>query len=156
GGQGKRSKLTASGGVNMGHFRANVAPHKFICRFMTREKSVANDSGNMTGLFIHVFTMSSDTPSLHFFTSCTAPVRALRRESLALLVSCFASFVKFSLCSRVTLKNVNGTMLIIKIRILKFLVKSSLRFSSMLFISCFTSSRLIMSSTRAAFRFTLA
>lgn len=47
--------------------------------------------------------VSSECPSLAFFTWLTAFERTFLRESLALLLNCLASLARFSLCSRVTL-----------------------------------------------------
>lgn len=47
--------------------------------------------------------VSSDVVLLAFFVWFMAPVRTLRRDSLALWVSCLATVARFSLCSRVIL-----------------------------------------------------
>uniref|UniRef100_A0A3B4BMQ7 Uncharacterized protein n=1 Tax=Periophthalmus magnuspinnatus TaxID=409849 RepID=A0A3B4BMQ7_9GOBI len=108
--------------------------------------------------------MSSDWPSLAFLTCVTALVRTRLTESLALLLNCLASLDKFSLCSRVTLLRLlpvcpwetNAEWAEGPLTSGKLLrVKSFLRASSTAFMSIFTSSRLMMSSTRAELIFTL-
>uniref|UniRef100_A0A3Q2XCH7 Uncharacterized protein n=1 Tax=Hippocampus comes TaxID=109280 RepID=A0A3Q2XCH7_HIPCM len=136
--------------------------------------------------------VSSECPSLAFFTCATAFERTLLRESLALLLNCLAVLARFSLCSRVTLRGrrpekkvsspanksgpadyltsgwlrgnfpsgvdttmwsrtIPGEVLMLRLR-----VKSSLSALTTAAMSSFTSSRLMMSSTRAALIFTLA
>uniref|UniRef100_A0A8C5PE17 Uncharacterized protein n=1 Tax=Leptobrachium leishanense TaxID=445787 RepID=A0A8C5PE17_9ANUR len=132
------------------------------------------------------------TSPLDFLISTTDFVRTLRKDSFDLLVSCFASFDKLSLCSRtgtriiaktklnrscfvfltenrntpttnISFKKLISTTLKFlmndlgrlstgggggsEVLILRFLLKSSLRPSSTFFISCFTFSKSIMSST---------
>uniref|UniRef100_A0A671T2V5 Uncharacterized protein n=1 Tax=Sinocyclocheilus anshuiensis TaxID=1608454 RepID=A0A671T2V5_9TELE len=122
--------------------------------------------------------VSSETPSLDFFTRVTALVRTFLSESLALLLNCFASFTRFSLCSRVTLEYelrssarkpsvvwfrdfmdiwpswLSGNLPSFVVTVILRL-KSSFRVVRTAAMSSFTSSRLIISSTNAALMFTL-
>uniref|UniRef100_A0AAX7UJ70 Secreted protein n=1 Tax=Astatotilapia calliptera TaxID=8154 RepID=A0AAX7UJ70_ASTCA len=125
--------------------------------------------------------VSSECASFAFLTCVTALERTLLSESLALLPSCLATLARFSLCSRVTLqgngKNVrnerdrltSGKLLMLtimkrkkstisslpgEVRMLRFRVKSSLSESRTVVMSSFTSSRLMMSSTRDELMFT--
>uniref|UniRef100_A0A3Q3GJI3 Uncharacterized protein n=1 Tax=Labrus bergylta TaxID=56723 RepID=A0A3Q3GJI3_9LABR len=131
--------------------------------------------------------VSSECPSFALFACVTAFVLTFLSESLALLLNCFASLVRFSLCSRVTLHRKNldvcvlvalalcvrvcvcvcvrltsGKLLIapkqtqIHVLMLRLRVKSSLSALRTAVMSCLTSSRLMMSSTRAELIFTLA
>uniref|UniRef100_A0A3Q2CWR9 Uncharacterized protein n=1 Tax=Cyprinodon variegatus TaxID=28743 RepID=A0A3Q2CWR9_CYPVA len=126
--------------------------------------------------------VSSEWPSFAFFTWVTALERTFLRESLALLLNCLANLARFSLCSRVTLKKLQGTecvcvcdrltsgkllMLTImsprdisqlpgEVRMLRLRVNSSLSAPRTAVMSSFTSSKLMMSSTRAELIFTLA
>lgn len=58
--------------------------------------------GNSTCFSISLM-VSSETVSLDFFSLFIALVRTFRKESLALLVFCLASFTSISRCSLVTL-----------------------------------------------------
>uniref|UniRef100_A0A673N1H0 Uncharacterized protein n=1 Tax=Sinocyclocheilus rhinocerous TaxID=307959 RepID=A0A673N1H0_9TELE len=120
------------------------------------------------------------TLSLDFFTRVTALVRTLLSESLVLLLNCFASFTRFSLCSRVTLEYelrssarkpsvvwfrdfmdiwpswLSGNLPSFVVTVMWLRLKSSFRVVRTAAMSSFTSSRLIISSTNAALMFTLA
>uniref|UniRef100_A0A3P9NVB3 Uncharacterized protein n=1 Tax=Poecilia reticulata TaxID=8081 RepID=A0A3P9NVB3_POERE len=107
--------------------------------------------------------------------------RTLLKESLALLLNCLANLARFSLCSRVTLPlkgrncidvcvcvcvRLTSGKLLIKIqdtsrlpgevRMLRLRVNSSLSALRTAVMSSFTSSRLMMSSTKDELIFTLA
>uniref|UniRef100_A0A672JEA0 Uncharacterized protein n=1 Tax=Salarias fasciatus TaxID=181472 RepID=A0A672JEA0_SALFA len=130
--------------------------------------------------------VSSECPSLAFFTCVTALERTFLSVSLALLLNCLASLARLSLCSRVTLQGRRGRgstlMIVPSTSGLRFMllslraraaaavplmltrmnrapeqmlrVNSSLSALRTAAMSCFTSSRLMMSSTRAALIFT--
>uniref|UniRef100_A0A3Q1JBR4 Uncharacterized protein n=1 Tax=Anabas testudineus TaxID=64144 RepID=A0A3Q1JBR4_ANATE len=127
--------------------------------------------------------VSSECPSFAFLTCVTALERTRLSESLALLLNCLASLTRFSLCSRVTLPGrartrvcsavslrlsvrdrlTSGKLLIwfrgnfpSWVVTIMLRVKSSLRALRTPVMSSFTSSRLMMSSTRAVLIFTLA
>uniref|UniRef100_A0A3Q3LHJ5 Uncharacterized protein n=1 Tax=Mastacembelus armatus TaxID=205130 RepID=A0A3Q3LHJ5_9TELE len=114
--------------------------------------------------------VSLECPSFAFLTCVMALERTFLSESLALLLNCLASLVRFSLCSlflcfygcmydRLT----SGKLLIwlrgnfpSSVVTTMLRVKSSLSVLRMVVISSFTSSRLMMSSTRDELIFTLA
>uniref|UniRef100_A0A8C6QAF1 Uncharacterized protein n=1 Tax=Nothobranchius furzeri TaxID=105023 RepID=A0A8C6QAF1_NOTFU len=125
-------------------------------------------------------TSAAISSDISFFTWLMALERTLLRDSLALLPNCLASLARFSRCSRVTLQKEKGghfnlkqkttrrkrtilhvryyalLMLIIMIATTMLRVNSSLSPARTDVISSFTSSRLMMSSTRAELIFTFA
>uniref|UniRef100_A0A8C2XFM3 Uncharacterized protein n=1 Tax=Cyclopterus lumpus TaxID=8103 RepID=A0A8C2XFM3_CYCLU len=158
--------------------------------FCQSDLSVCNSTFSPT-CFSTSRMVSSECPSFVFLTCVTALDRTFLSESLALLLNCLASLVRFSLCSQTHLGT--GTLMIVPSTSgLRFMllslrarvaaavllmltimsrgdfmetcpivttmlrVKSSLSALRTAVMSPFTSSRLMMSSTRAELIFTLA